>query len=215
MNTLSLKELERKAFKSTFQDGIWDIYLGLLLLQIGFGPGLMATGFSIAVTLIVCLSLVTVAMVFFFMGKKKITTPRLGLIKVGPARKKNLKKVMFMMTLSAILGVIFFIFQTKEIIYGIPIPIIVFGFMCLIGFSLGAYYLSFERLYFYGFLYAFAFPLSIILKNFADFKASFLVVYSVSSGIMLLIGIILFIQFLNKFPKENISLFSTKNQTGV
>jgi len=215
MNTLSLKELERKAFKSTFQDGIWDIYLGLLLMQIGFGPGLMAIGLSITATLIVCLSLVTIAMIFFFLGKKKITTPRLGLIKVGPARKKNLKKVTFMMSFSAILGVVLFISQTNNLILGIPIALIVFGFMCLVGFSLGAYYLSFERLYFYGFLYAFSFPLSIILDDLINFKASFLVVYSVFSGIMIIIGIILFIQFLSNYPKENLAVLSTENNSGV
>ena len=33
MNTpLNLKELERKAFRSFYQDGIWDIFFGLMML---------------------------------------------------------------------------------------------------------------------------------------------------------------------------------------
>ena len=29
---INLKELERRAWRSVFQDGLWDIYLGLLLM---------------------------------------------------------------------------------------------------------------------------------------------------------------------------------------
>ena len=33
MNTqLSLKEVERKAFRATYQDGLWDLYFGLIVI---------------------------------------------------------------------------------------------------------------------------------------------------------------------------------------
>lgn len=35
---INLKELERKAWTSYFQDGLWDMYLGLQLLAWGLAP---------------------------------------------------------------------------------------------------------------------------------------------------------------------------------
>ena len=32
---VDLRELEKKAWKSTFQDGLWDIYIGLLFMGMG------------------------------------------------------------------------------------------------------------------------------------------------------------------------------------
>jgi len=39
-DNLDLKELEKKAWRSTFQDGLWDIYFGLLI----FGMGIYTVG---------------------------------------------------------------------------------------------------------------------------------------------------------------------------
>jgi len=35
-NQLNLKELERKAFRSTYQDGLWDVQFGFIVICMGF-----------------------------------------------------------------------------------------------------------------------------------------------------------------------------------
>ena len=45
-NKLDLKEVEQKVFQTTFQDGLWDIYLGLLLIIFGLSPLLEYLGFG-------------------------------------------------------------------------------------------------------------------------------------------------------------------------
>ena len=35
---ISLKEAERKVFKATFQDGMWDIFIGCIVLQFAIAP---------------------------------------------------------------------------------------------------------------------------------------------------------------------------------
>ena len=35
---LNLKEIEKKAWRSTFEDGLWDIYLGSLFFIMGVSP---------------------------------------------------------------------------------------------------------------------------------------------------------------------------------
>ena len=83
-HTINLKELERKAFRSTFQDGLWDMYLGFLLLTMGMGPVLPSLNKSVMWTLVILLMLSVLAWLAFWAGKKFITTPRMGLVKFGP-----------------------------------------------------------------------------------------------------------------------------------
>lgn len=99
MNTsLNLKEIEKRAFRSTYQDGLWDIYYGLIVIcmavfmdrpEEGYGwtnIALMAGSFLIAWFL-------------FRMGKKFITIPRLGQVVFGEARKQKKR------TMSIVLGI--------------------------------------------------------------------------------------------------------------
>ncbi len=43
---LNLKEIERKAFQSAYQDGLWDIYYGLIVVCMSFFIYRPATGYS-------------------------------------------------------------------------------------------------------------------------------------------------------------------------
>jgi hypothetical protein len=86
---LDLKAVERKAFRSVHQDGLWDIYLGVLLLALSLFfampenegsewnymlPALLGVGFAFAI---------------FQLGKKYVTMPRMGQVRFGPERQKR------------------------------------------------------------------------------------------------------------------------------
>jgi len=100
--TLNLNELERKAFRSTFQDGLWDIYQG----------GIFASFTAFASSLDHAVELTTVqrftlfllgiglSYLIFWAGKKFITLPRMGQVKFGPARQRRKR------TLASVMGVI-------------------------------------------------------------------------------------------------------------
>jgi hypothetical protein len=87
--TLDLKAIERKAFRATHQDGLWDIYIGGVILcmtiltystgseefpLLNFGLYLLGLGAS---------------WLIFWAGKKFITAPRLGQVKFGPQRQRR------------------------------------------------------------------------------------------------------------------------------
>jgi hypothetical protein len=97
---LDLKALERKAFRSTFQDGIWDLYIAGMMLNVAlfylFWRGLDETGWPGFVLELVGFGVVGA---LFWAGKMYITTPRMGQVKFGPARRRR-KAI-----LAAILGV--------------------------------------------------------------------------------------------------------------
>lgn len=202
---VDLKALERRAYRSFFGDGIWDIYLGLLLLGMGGGPALLQMGVPLVWAGIVPLALCAAAMVFFVAGKKYITVPRLGAVQFGAARRLKRKRLSLVLACSALLGLVLFALAAWRSIPAlslgsVPMVALVFAANCLIVFSLGAYYLDFSRLYVYGLLYAVAFPLGIMLDETGRVGASFLTVYALLAGPMIVVGAALFIRFLRAYP---------------
>jgi hypothetical protein len=198
---VNLKELEKKAFKSTFQDGIWDIYLGLLMLNMCIMPWLVETVMSIQAVIITGFSILGIALFVFFAGKKKITVPRLGLIKFGSERKAKMNKVKLVLLLSVLVGV-FLLIATQGLGSSTELPtiIIIFAANVIIVFSIGAYYFNVPRFYFYGLFMAIPFPLGIVLRNNDVPIITVISICSFPSLVMLCIGIVLFIQFVKKYP---------------
>ena len=217
---LSLKEAERKAFRSTFQDGIWDLYLGSLLLLMGVGP-LMGTKLEEgSMTTIGILGLLIafacVPMLGFWAGKKFITTPRIGLVEFGQARKEKKKKVTLIFSISALVGVILLVLTSamtnnppKWIDSAWMIPAGVWGVNAIVVFSLGAYFLDFTRAYIYGWLFAIPFPASILLYE--NFNLPMIAPYFVAAGGMILIGLVLFIRFLSDYPLPDEGVYDGAN----
>jgi hypothetical protein len=201
--SINLKELERKAFRSTFQDGLWDMYLGFLLLIMGMGPVLPALNKSVIWTLVILLMLSVLAWLAFWAGKKFITTPRMGLVKFSPQRKAKLKKTRAVLFLSVLLGVIMFVLRAMwniEWAARIPVPAYIWAVQAIVVFGLGAYFLDVSRFYAYGVLYAIPVPVGIVLLQNTGLPGFMFLPFGVSGGIMVIIGMVLFIRFLREYP---------------
>jgi len=203
-HTIDLKELEKKAYRSFFEDGIWDIYLGLMLLTIGGGPALLALGAPVVWAAIAPLAVVVLGMLIFFGGKKHLTVPRLGAVQFGPARTQRRKKTSVVLACSALVGIaLLALSATRSLpslgLAGVPTVAIIFAANCVIVFGLGAYYLDFGRLYVYGLLYALPFPLAVVLAEHWGAAAGFIVAYALSAAPMILVGSILLVRFLRQY----------------
>ncbi len=210
---ISLKEIERKAFRSTFQDGLWDIFLGLLLLNMGMGTlmGAIIDDISVPVLWIMVglVAFAALALLIFWAGKKLITTPRMGLVKFGPQRKAKMRNLRAVLFLSVLLGVIMAILGLAAAgnrlpgwVTAIPIPIYVWPAQTIIVFGLGAYFLDVTRFYAYGVLYGLPFPVGILLVENTGLTSfsSMAITFGVPAGLMVLIGVVLFIRFLREYP---------------
>ncbi len=86
---LDLKAIERKAFRSVHQDGLWDIYVGGLMLVISLFFAIPESGEGELTYMGLALLGVFVVFAFFQLGKKYITVPRMGQVKFGPERQKR------------------------------------------------------------------------------------------------------------------------------
>lgn len=184
---INLKELELKAWTSYFQDGLWDIFMGLLMLTMGIRELTDNVWSTFGVGAAVLVSLV---------GKKFITVPRIGRVKFGPARKAKQRKLMAVVGI-AVLATLILLLTTLlglDTPQAVVAPILV---ICIaLVFGLMAYYMDFRRLYAYGLLFAISMALWETLE-----EPIGPIAFSVSGGIALLIGLVVLIRFIHKYPK--------------
>jgi hypothetical protein len=106
MSTLiNLKELEQKAYRRTYEDGLLAINIGGLLvsfsiLSFNIFPGDV---FEPAVAVVLSTVGLVISSLFFWLGKKTITLPRIGMVNFGPQRQKHKRDLI--VALSIIVGI--------------------------------------------------------------------------------------------------------------
>jgi hypothetical protein len=202
---MQFKNLEKRAFRSTFEDGLWDIYLGGLLFTMGMGPGLVVIGLSSQLIMVVLIVATLLLMTGFFLSKRMITIPRLGLVKVGKERKMKLRKLTLLFTISFLVGVVFLLEtalgfnRLLHFMDLIPIPVLAFSVMSVLCFGFAAYFMDYPLFLLYGLLYAIPFPLAILLNNLFVIRYAFLITYPAASVPMLCIGGVHLYQFMNRY----------------
>jgi hypothetical protein len=207
---IDLKELERKAFRATFQDGLWDIFLGLLLLNMGGGTLLGGSEMSPLWSMVVLTLFAGAVLLLFWAGKKFVTAPRIGTARFGAQRKGKLKRVRLVLFLSVLLGALMALWGVGSSVAGVPyviarlpLPAYVWAGQCVVVFGLAAYFMDVTRFYLYGVLYALPFPLGIMLAQNTSLSgtASMALTFGAAYGTMVLVGVALFVRFLRAYPK--------------
>jgi len=205
MNQIDLNELERQIFRSTFDDGLIDIFIGVILSQFAITPLLTDLGWGDFWSSAVFAPVFVIILGGILLLKKYLIIPRLGAVKLAPKRKSRLKLLLLSVNILLIIGIIagifFFKFSSKLHIWMAPA---FFCLMLLCGFSVAAYLLNLTRFYIYGVLNGAAVIAGELLFRYAGvFHHGFPKVFGVTSSIMIIIGIVLFARFLQRYPKSN------------
>lgn len=86
MNELSLRTLESRSWKARQQDGLFDIYLGALMLAISISALIEALGAAPSFRLIALILLQCSAGSGFAIARHHVATPRIGVVKFGANR---------------------------------------------------------------------------------------------------------------------------------
>jgi len=204
---IDLQQLERKVWMSFFEDGLWDIYLGMLLMAMAVGALLSDTGAPESILIITYGCLVGAAFVFLLLGKRFITIPRLGFVHFGPEAKARKKKTSIIFAVSVLVGLIVFLMfvpTVKESLFKIiPVDIIfpaIWVANMLIVFSLAAYFLRYHRLYLIGVMFAICIPLDILLKELTNQDLTF-IAFGFPALVILVMGGVVLGRFLRKYSK--------------
>lgn len=204
-NITDLKVLERKAFRSYHQDGLMDISLGLMMMVAfisevfiyGSMPEIK-TGIvePVIFRIILGLGLYLTPVVIVYAGKRFITTPRLGSVKLGSERLSRNKKAKVVI-LSAVLVtwavlIISMVTGWTEVQNIVQwMPVIIGGGVTLV-MSLMAYFIDFPRLAVIGALMG----LGIAFREWLDKPVMLLI-----SGLLILVtGLVIFWRFLREHP---------------
>ncbi len=180
-------EMEKKAWTTYFEDGLWDIFFAIMMLTMAFRTLTNIVWFT---------PLMFVGVLFFIIGKKRITIPRLGHVKFNPKREvKRIKLFIiifvavcstFILLLLPILG----IEPPREVgsLFMAVFLMVIFGAM--------AYYLDFRRLYIYGLMFAIT---EIVWGRYGVPAGPYV---ALIFGCMVLItGLILLASFIHKYQK--------------
>lgn len=199
-----LKELERKVWISTFQDGFWDIYFGLIIMGLGLAPlGRFLALPEIIGVLMIVLSCDLLAGLVLMLGKIYISTPRIGYVKFGQDRKKRNKLLAVFLGINVGLTVITFIF-TLIGMFQLQLPgymvMLVIGLLFITTpFSFIAYFIQLKRVYLYALLGGLGLFFSEILNPILNSPFNDLLVFVPLGGLILIFGIIILNNFLSKY----------------
>ncbi len=200
-----LKRLERSVFTSFFQDGLWDIYGGLILL--GFGIG-MITGKIIWQILLITIALVII------LFRKRIIMSRMGYVRFSPARETQVKRNKIIAVIAGavllILGlIIMFLFSADSVAPWAAVVLrdyflVIFGAILGGLVAIAAFVIGVKRYYGYAALLFIAFTLGQMAERYSDnFDAGMFVFLT---GIIIVAsGIILFMRFLRANPPASMN----------
>jgi hypothetical protein len=204
---LDLKQIERKAFRSTYQDGLWDVYFGLIVICMSIFVYRPATGYS-PVNIVLALSAMAAAYSLFWAGKKFITLPRMGQVQFGAQRKKRRLTLIIVLSVVVLIQVVLVSLQllawaNPEVGARFNSLIRNRNVMDLVVASIGAlivgpsmilvaYFRDFPRGYFIAVMIALAVFLMIYLNQ---------PIYPIIIGALITLpGMVLFVRFLQKYP---------------
>jgi hypothetical protein len=203
-SSIDLKELERKAYRATYQDGFLDITLGLFLIGSAVA-GLFQDNKPVRLTITVLI--VLIPLTIFLLGKKKITLPRIGIVRFGAERKARKKKIAVIILTAVILSSLMALtamthnmpFFLVELLKGYG-SAVAFGLLAFTMFLFGGYYNDIPRLYLYGLLFGGSLFLSECYYNKVGIGIHSSVWFGVSGFIILIIGVSLLARFLRQYP---------------
>jgi len=199
---ISLKKAERRAFATTFQHGLWDVFIGCFALHFALAP-LLSESMGDFWSSAIFLPLYGFVWMAIKMLQKHAIDPRLGTVTFCAARKTRMKIFSLVMVainiLALIAGIVFMLIMNTP-----PdnvTPSIFLAIILMVGFCTAAYLLDFVRLYVYGLLAGCA-PLAgeWLRQNLQVAHHGYPITFGVTAAAMILTGLLIFFRLLIKYP---------------
>jgi len=191
---IDTRKIQRKVYMTYFQDGLWDVVLGLFLLGWGFAI-LFDLGWLPVITFLA----------FFWIAqglKQKIIYPRIGYAKPAEHRKQK-SRIIIGGAVTLLLGIMVFLVIVTG---GMPQFLrdyfeLLFGTMQAIVIGLIGYWWGITRWYGYA-------GLTFLLAVFNQWLGlSFELSFIIPGGVILLYGMTIFARFLRKYPQVSTESF--------
>ena len=201
-----LRKLERDAFRRFYEDGLFDIYLGLMTLVFFAGSVLWDRFESEALSYVVMLAVGLAVTVPLLAWRRRLLRARLGTFKPGPARRVRISRTRWVLLGSVVLGLV--AFAVTAVAIAEPesldaIAILVPGLWlvnCVVVFSAMAYYLDVPRFYVYGLVAASLMPLMIWPEELWGVEIPAWLLFGGAGLALVAIGLSKLRRFLRQYP---------------
>ena len=146
---IDLKDLEKRTFKSTMQDGLFDVYFGILILGNGIAS-IFDSEQNTVMYFTVLIAIIGFGLVVFVAGKKLVTEPRMGKVKFGKTRKVRKAKTFIVLTVNFLLLLIIFLITASSgelpLVMDPLVQLLLMGiFLMALPLCLVGYFLQFPR----------------------------------------------------------------------
>lgn len=119
-----LERLERDAFRRFYEDGIFDIYLGLMLLVFFASATLWETVENELVTYVGMLALGLVVTVPLLWYRRRLLRERLGTFKPGPHRRLRITRTRWVLAASVVVGLVAFAIASLVLAGDAPLDLV-------------------------------------------------------------------------------------------
>lgn len=216
---LNLKEIERKAWTSVFSDGLYDLWLGWLLLQLGGVYLLSKLNVSDPILTVVNLGTYLLSYALLWLGKRYITLPRMGRVKFSRRRRSRVKvlAVITFIFVGLTFGLTLLAVSRQKSLFGAQVspltgPMLLALFF-LIFFWTAAYFLEYRHLYLIGVMFALPEPLLAVFQEYWSISFAILV-WAVPAAVVIAMGLVTLRRFLREYPLPVIQTGGMGNEEG-
>lgn len=201
-----LKQLEREAFRRFYDDGIFDIYVGAMLVAMGIGALISDRIDNEATSMIAILGIGLVVTIPLLLARRSLLRNRLGTFEPGPERRRKIAGTRLVLLGSVVLGVAAFGIAAAVYKSGSGadtlaalLPVLWFANTAIV-FGAAAYFLDVPRFYALGLIAGTAMPLLIWPDLLWEYQIHPVLAFGLPGAVICGVGIFKLLGFLERYP---------------
>ncbi|MFZ5980473.1 MAG: hypothetical protein ACOYVF_07550 [Candidatus Zixiibacteriota bacterium] len=195
---LSLNEVERQAYRSTFEDGFYEISFGWIFWLFALLPVFESTGIS----RFYIYPFVLIAGLIPWLGKRFVTVPRLGAVEFGEKRKAKRRFTVLIGVIAVILMLPLWAMMFAK---GFPggMSWMTVALVAAPVIALGVFLMDYSRMYIYALLFFFSIVASEYLLDYVSFPLGNILAFGLPGAAISCFGLVLLVKFLKEYPRTN------------
>ena len=198
-----LEALEKQAFRRFYEDGIFDIFLGVMLSTMAVGASVTDRWGNETTGILAMLGIAVVAVVSLMMVRRRLLAARLGEFKPGPTRRRRISAVRLALLASVVLGLLMFVVVAVGDVSIVSLEMLmpaIWFINAVVVMGAMAHFLDVPRFYLYGFLFGLVMPAMVWPDVLWDYRTPRWISFGVPAAIIITIGLIKLVRFLRDYP---------------
>ncbi len=204
MSENQISNAARRSLALTVKDGLWDLLLGSFFVFLALQDPLEQRGIAVWVSYLPAFAVMGIGLVLYMWAKRRIITPRIGLVKISLRRSKERRTVLGLaIGLQLFTLLVYILAMTGWLGRTFPsqpgwLMDALFGVLIFAFFAVFAYTMDTSRFYLYGILLGLTPPLGVILRPEGAVVTT--VPQFITGLVMVVCGAWVFARFLRQYP---------------